>query len=155
MPITIQAITGDQLAQLNITTFDDFIKIPAERDLRLDNGPGQGNIFMRGLARRLRRQPVRGHDRPLPERRGLPRRPVADQFPGRNLDVYVADMDRIEVLEGPQGTLFGGGAEAGVVRYITNKPKLDVTEGTSEGGYGIDRARRSEHERRPRCSTCR
>ena len=37
-------------------------------------------------------------------------------------------MERIEVLEGPQGTLFGSGAQAGVVRYITNKPKLDVTE---------------------------
>jgi len=45
------------------------------------------------------------------------------------------DMERIEVLEGPQGTLFGGGAEAGVVRYITNKPKLEVTEGRAEGGY--------------------
>ena len=53
-------------------------------------------------------------------------------FPGRNLDVYMVDMERIEVLEGPQGTLFGGGAEAGALRYITNKPKLDVTEGRAE-----------------------
>ena len=37
--------------------------------------------------------------------------------------------NEIEVLEGPQGTLFGGGAEAGVIRYITNKPKINVTEG--------------------------
>jgi len=49
----------------------------------------------------------------------------------------MVDMDRIEVLEGPQGTLFGGGAEAGAIRYITNKPKLDVTEGRAEGGYGV------------------
>jgi iron complex outermembrane receptor protein len=50
-------------------------------------------------------------------------------MPGRNLDVYAADIERIEVLEGPQGTLFGSGAEAGVLRYITNKPNLDKTEG--------------------------
>jgi hypothetical protein len=56
-------------------------------------------------------------------------------LPGRNLDVYAADMERIEVLEGPQGTLFGSGAEAGVLRYITNKPKLDVTEGAANAGY--------------------
>ena len=40
------------------------------------------------------------------------------------------------MLEGPQGTLFGAGAEAGVVRYITNKPKLNVTEGNVKAGYG-------------------
>jgi outer membrane receptor protein involved in Fe transport len=51
------------------------------------------------------------------------------------LDVYSADLDRIEILEGPQGTLFGAGAQAGVVRYITNKPKLDVTEATVNAGY--------------------
>jgi outer membrane receptor protein involved in Fe transport len=40
------------------------------------------------------------------------------------------------VLEGPQGTLFGAGAQAGVLRYITNKPKLDVTEGSVDASYG-------------------
>ena len=57
------------------------------------------------------------------------------QLPNRNLDVYAADLERIEMLEGPQGTLFGAGA-AGVIRYITNKPKLDVTEGNVNAGYG-------------------
>ena len=59
------------------------------------------------------------------------------QLPGRNLDVYAADLERIEVLEGPQGTLFGAGAQAGVIRYITNKPKLDATEGSVTAGYGV------------------
>ena len=57
------------------------------------------------------------------------------QLPGRNLDIYAADIDRIELLEGPQGTLFGAGAEAGVLRYITNKPKLNVTEAMVNAGY--------------------
>ncbi len=56
-------------------------------------------------------------------------------LPGRNLDVYAADLERIEVLEGPQGTIFGAGAESGVMRYITNKPKLDVTEGNVTAAY--------------------
>jgi outer membrane receptor protein involved in Fe transport len=46
-------------------------------------------------------------------------------------------MERVEILEGPQGTLFGGGAQAGAIRYITNKPKLDVTEGSVNAGYGV------------------
>ena len=49
----------------------------------------------------------------------------------------MVDMDRVEVLEGPQGTLFGGGAEAGAMRYITNKPKLDGFEGKAEASYGF------------------
>ena len=59
------------------------------------------------------------------------------QLPGRNLDIYAADIERVEVLEGPQGTLFGAGAQAGVIRYITNKPKLNVTEGNVDAGYGV------------------
>jgi iron complex outermembrane receptor protein len=57
------------------------------------------------------------------------------QLPNRNLDIYAADLDRIEILEGPQGTLFGAGAQAGVVRYITNKPKLEVTEVAVNAGF--------------------
>src|SRR2546429_7468384 len=57
------------------------------------------------------------------------------QLPGRNLDIYAADLERIEILEGPQGTVFGAGAEAGGVRYITNKPKLNVTEAMGNAGY--------------------
>ena len=56
------------------------------------------------------------------------------QLAGRNLDLYTVDLDRIEVLEGPQGTLFGAGAEAGVLRYITHRPELDVTEATASTG---------------------
>ena len=42
--------------------------------------------------------------------------------PGRNLDVYAADLTRIETLAGPQGTLFGASSQAGAVRMIANKP---------------------------------
>ena len=59
------------------------------------------------------------------------------------------------MLEGPQGTLFGGGAQAGVIRYITNKPKLDVTEGNVEASYGTTAQRRPEQQRESQRSTCR
>jgi iron complex outermembrane recepter protein len=135
VPITIQAIGGEQLAQLSVSTFDDVLKFLPNVTFS-SNGPGQGNIFMRGLSAGFAGGQSSAAIAPFPNVATY----LDDQsmtFPARNVDVYMADMERIEVLEGPQGTLFGGGAEAGAIRYITNKPKLNVTEGNFEGGYGI------------------
>jgi outer membrane receptor protein involved in Fe transport len=135
VPIQIQALTSEALTQLNVTTFDDYIKY-LPNVTSANNGPGQNEVFMRGLS--AGSQPSQGS-----ASTGLwPNVAVyldnqSGQLPGRNLDVYAADLSRIEVLEGPQGTLYGAGAEAGVIRYITNEPKLDVTEGNVKAGYGI------------------
>src|SRR5205814_5475972 len=48
VPITVQAITGDQLAQLNVVSFNDLLKYTPNVTFS-GNGPGTGNIFMRGL----------------------------------------------------------------------------------------------------------
>jgi outer membrane receptor protein involved in Fe transport len=135
VPITIQALTADTLTQLSVTTFDDFVRYLPNVSVAT-NGPGQGNIFMRGLSVGAAGSQSSGTIG------GFPNVAVylddqSGQLPARNLDVYAADLERIEILEGPQGTLFGAGAEAGVVRYITNKPKLNVTEGNVEAGYGV------------------
>src|ERR1700728_4107960 len=134
VPVTIQVLTGDTIAQLNIATLEDFVKY-TPNVTTAGMGPGQSNIFMRGLS--TGSQSLQGSG-------GLGSFPnvalyfdeQSAQIPGRNLDLYAADLQQIEVLEGPQGTLFGAGAQAGVVRYITNKPKLDVTEGSANAGYG-------------------
>ncbi|MDE1924481.1 MAG: TonB-dependent receptor, partial [Gammaproteobacteria bacterium] len=135
VPITMQAMTGAQLGQLSITTFDDVLKYLPNVTFG-SNGPGQGSIFMRGMSAGFAGNQSSATFASFPN--------VATylddqslQFPARNLDVYMVDMQRVEVLEGPQGTLFGGGAEAGAIRYITNKPKLDVTEGNTEASYGV------------------
>jgi iron complex outermembrane receptor protein len=133
VPIAMQVLTGDTLAKLNATTFDDFVSyLPGVTAHGV--GPGQSNIYMRGLATAA--YGIQG----AAFGGGFPNVAVyldeqSAQLPHRNLDVYAADLERIEVLEGPQGTLFGAGAQAGVVRYITNKPKLDVTEATVNAGY--------------------
>ena len=125
--MAVQVLTADTLADLNATTFDDFLRyLPGVTAQGV--GPGQNNIYIRGLS--------------TPGGALLQSSGTFGASPGvavylddqsvellsRNLDIYVADLDRIEILEGPQGTLFGAGAEAGVVRYITHKPRLNVTE---------------------------
>jgi len=134
VPITLQVLTAETLTQLNVATFDDFVKyLPNVTSGGF--GPGQSDIYMRGLSF------TQGGNGDGSAPTIFPNVAVylddqSGQLPGRNLDVYAADLERIEVLEGPQGTLFGAGAQAGVVRYITNKPKIDITEGNVNAGYG-------------------
>src|SRR5437763_1409158 len=135
VPITVQAITGDQLTQLNVVSFNDLLKYTPNVTFS-GNGPGTGNIFMRGLGGVGSGNQSQSTTAPFPNV-AVYLDDQSMQFPGRNNDVYLVDMERVEVLEGPQGTLFGGGAQAGAIRYITNKPKLGVTEGTANAGYGI------------------
>src|ERR1700678_4576797 len=135
VPITIQAITGDTLKQLNVQTFDDLLRYTPNVTFS-GNGPGTGNIFMRGLSSGGSGNQSQSTTAPFPNV-ALYLDDQSMQFPARNNDVYMIDMERVEVLEGPQGTLFGGGAQAGAIRYITNKPKLDVTEGDVNASYGI------------------
>src|SRR3984885_15112258 len=133
VPMTIQVLTGETLVKLNATTFDDFIGyLPGVTAHGV--GPGQNNIYVRGLG--TAESGIQGEG----ALGNFPNVAIylddqSAQLPGRNLAIYAAALERIEKLEGPQGTLFGAGAEAGVVRYITNKPKLDVTEASVSAGY--------------------
>ena len=136
VPISMQAFTAQALQQLNISTFDDYIKyLPNVTHGQQRAGTERG-VHARP-ERRLAAQPGQRLDRAVAQRRHLPGQPIRARCPNRNLDIYAADLNRIEVLEGPQGTLFGSGAEAGVIRYITNEPKIDVTEGSIKAGYGV------------------
>ena len=133
VPISVQAFTETMLTQLNITNFDDYVKhLPNVSSA--SNGPGQSEIYMRGLSAGAQQYQGSGSTGYFPNVAVyLDNQSV--QLPTRNLDVYVVDIERIEVLEGPQGTLFGAGAEAGVIRYITNQPKLNKTEATFSASY--------------------
>jgi iron complex outermembrane recepter protein len=135
VPIAITALTGETLSQLSVTTFDDYVKyVPNVTSQGL--GPGQNNIYMRGLATGVTGLQGSGVVGPFPNV-AVYLDDQSAQLPGRNLDVYAVDLERVEILEGPQGTLFGAGAQAGVVRYITNKPKLDRVEVNVNAGYAI------------------
>jgi iron complex outermembrane recepter protein len=134
VPITIQATTGAELQQLNVSTINELLKYTPNVTFA-SNGPGMGNLYMRGLSYGGAPNQSQATIAPMPNV-ALYLDDQSMQFPGRNADVYFVDMERVEVLEGPQGTLFGGGAQAGALRYITNKPKLDSTHGEVNASYG-------------------
>ena len=135
VPMTIQAFSGATLSQLNINDFQDLIRFTPNVSYS-GGGAGQGNIFMRGLSGGSAGNQSSAAVGNFPNV-AIYLDDQSMQFPGRNVDIFMADMERVEVLEGPQGALFGGGAEAGAIRYITNKPKLNQFEGKAEAGYGF------------------
>src|ERR1700761_3673851 len=110
VPISMQAMTAETLTQLNVTTLDDYIKF-LPNVTTANNGPGQNEVFMRGLS--AGSQPSQGSaSTGLWPNVAIYLDNQSGQLPNRNLDIYAADLSRIEVLEGPQGTLYGAGAEA-------------------------------------------
>ncbi len=135
VPFTVQAFSGEAISKLNITTLDEILRY-TPNVVYSAPGAGQGQVYMRGLST------GRAGEQSYATVGGFPNVAVyldeqSMQFPGRSPDIFLADMQRVEVLEGPQGTLFGGGAEAGALRYITNKPKINVYEGSISGLYGF------------------
>ena len=130
VPLSVSTLTEETLEQVGINTFEDYLlQLPGVT--AGGSGPGQNTIYIRGLASTTPNLTTAGVAGLAPNVSFyLDEQPLAQ--PGRNLDVYAADIARIEVLAGPQGTLFGASSQAGVVRMITNKPKLGVNESSVE-----------------------
>ncbi|GGC34304.1 hypothetical protein GCM10011371_22040 [Novosphingobium marinum] len=122
VPVSLNAIGEEELDNLGVNTFNDYLEqLPSVT--AGGSGPGQSTIYIRGLASTTPNLTTAGVAGLAPNvAMYLDDQPLAQ--PGRNLDVYAADLERIEVLGGPQGTLFGASSQAGVVRLITNKPSL-------------------------------
>ena len=128
VPIAVSALGGEDLQELGITNFSDYVmQLPSVT--AGGSGPGQNTIYIRGVASTTPNLTTAGVAGLAPNVAFyLDEQPLAQ--PGRNLDVYAADLQRIEVLSGPQGTLFGGSSQAGNVRLITNKPDLGDSYGS-------------------------
>ena len=135
VPVSIQVLSGSALKRLNIENFDDLLaQLPNVTAAGI--GPGQENIYVRGLSLGTGGSQESGVIGSFPNV-AVYLDDQSAQVPGRNLDVYAVDLQQVEVLEGPQGTLFGSGAEAGVLRYITNKPDLGKYGGTVDLGGAL------------------
>ena len=122
VPVAVSAITEQTLEDKGVNVFEDYLlQLPGVT--AGGAGPGNNTIYIRGLASTTPAMTTAGVAGLAPNVSFyLDEQPLAQ--PGRNLDVYAADISRIEVLSGPQGTLFGASSQAGVVRMITNKPVI-------------------------------
>lgn len=135
VPMSMQAYTTKKLDQLNVSDFDDYAVMVPSVSFQ-SYGPGSNIIYMRGVAS----GGDGNHSGSLPSVGVyLDEQPVTTI--GGTMDVNIYDMARIEILQGPQGTLYGASSQAGTIRMITNKPdtsgfygRFDVEGNTVAGG---------------------
>ncbi len=128
VPISLNVIGAQQLDELQVNDFEDFAKLLPSVSIT-PNGPGFGQVYMRGVAS----GGDGNHSGPLPSVGiYLDEQPITT-IQGA-LDLHVYDIERVEALSGPQGTLYGASSEAGTLRLITRKPD---TAGFA-AGYGLE-----------------
>ena len=124
IPVTLNVLDETTMDDVAIGNFDDYVRhLPNVSSASV--GPGRATVYIRGMAVQPITVLLSGAQGTTPNvALYLDEQPVT--APGRNLDVYATDIQRIEVLPGPQGTLFGASAQAGTIRLITNKPQVDA-----------------------------
>jgi outer membrane receptor protein involved in Fe transport len=123
VPIAISAITAEEFERRNALSLDDLqAAVPGLR--LVDIGPGSQRIQLRGVSQYLGQATVGNY---------------VDEFSVTNLgpqgvaEVQLLDLERVEVLRGPQPTLYGESSMGGTIRYITARPDLDEFSGSMTG----------------------
>ena len=139
VPISLQVLGNTQLEQQNVSDFDDYAKLIPSLTFGtagggVFSGPGFVQVYMRGVAsggdgNHSGSQPSAGmylDDQPITTIQGA-------------LDIHMYDIERVEALAGPQGTLYGASSQSGTVRIITRKPDTEAfSAGYSVEANGID-----------------
>ena len=115
VPIAIQALTGDTLAKAGISQFSEYAGRVPSLSFQ-DLGPGDKKYVIRGINSTGAATVGAYYDEAVISADNR------NDGGGRNVDLKLYDIARIEVLKGPQGTLYGASSESGTIRIITNKP---------------------------------
>ena len=115
VPMAITVLGQEQLTDMNITDMEDYMQILSNTSY-VSLGPGSGNIYIRGISS--------GGESGLGANPSvavyLDEQPVTSV--GAYLNPHIYDVNRIELLAGPQGTTFGANAQSGAIRIMTNQP---------------------------------
>lgn len=134
VPISVSAVSGNTLENLGLKTFDDYAALIP--NLAQATGTAEGVTQTRAIA-------IRGVSGPNTTAVYLNDTPIPI-----STDPRAIDIERVEVLRGPQGTLFGDAAMGGTVRFVTREPSTEKLSGMVEaegsytdhggGGYDVD-----------------
>jgi len=123
VPLSITALGTQQLEDLHVQNFDDYVKYLPSVTIR-STGPAKTKSICAAY-RAAAMEFIREHCRASASIWMSSRSPTIQGV----LDIHVYDIARVEALAGPQGTLYGASSEAGTLRIITNKPEFEVLKG--------------------------
>jgi iron complex outermembrane receptor protein len=137
-PISITAVTGEDMQDRGITNFSTLAAQTPGVSMKT-NGPGQTEFEMRGMTSSGGNSPTVGFyldDTPLTS-------PAAAQNGKVVIDPTLYDLNNVEILRGPQGTLYGSSSMGGTIKLVTNQPNLTtlqtsaqaILSGTDGGGF--------------------
>lgn len=136
---SVAVIDPEDFATGGLTSLTDVLAYVPGVQFNNNGAPGQGSITMRGVANVFSTPTVGIYVDDIPYGS------VTAFAEGANfaLDSLLGDLERVEVIKGPQGTLFGASSMGGSLRYITRDPSLDGVRGrvsvdfsdTAEGGF--------------------
>jgi iron complex outermembrane recepter protein len=142
VPVSIAVMDSERLEKLGAAEFADFARSVSGLTF-VDAGAGNKRYVIRGINSAGEAQSALYYDNiPVTGLGG-----AATEFGGTQPDLALFDIQQIEVLRGPQGTLYGSNSQSGVIRIVTNKPQMGSLEGgvttemsnTKDGGwnYGV------------------
>jgi iron complex outermembrane receptor protein len=143
VPISINAFSQEELSQGSIKSIDDIAQLTPGLQFAVPNGFSSAftTISIRGLNTNTGPPTVGLY---------LDDTVISSRLSGYtnqgNAYPYVFDLKGVEVARGPQGTLFGAGAEAGTVRFITNQPSLTEFSGLARGEVASTEGGRLSYE---------
>ncbi|WP_129778313.1 TonB-dependent receptor domain-containing protein [Peristeroidobacter soli] len=125
VPLSVSVLTSDQVTTSGAVTLADLAySVPGFT--AINTAPNQQQYFIRGIASRSGLPTVGTY---------LDEVATGSRNASQSTDVRPLDIERVEVLRGPQGTLFGEGSMGGTIRIITRKPRLDAYSFGVDGEY--------------------
>ena len=131
----ISAVTSQQLDTLQANSLQDYLQLVPGVALQSFGAPGYGSVEIRGIAPQSVGATVATYIDNIPIGGSSSFAAGGEYTP----DVDPADLQRVEVLKGPQGTLYGASSLGGVIKYVMKQPSLTQTEGDiSEEIEGVE-----------------
>ncbi len=130
-PLSITAFGTEDIARRSLDSMDDYLRTVPSLSF-VDRGTGRNSVVVRGISADTRQE---GYNNGPTVGVFLDEVPLSSVGLFGSTDIKMVDLERVEVLRGPQGTLYGSSSLAGAVRNIPNKPDASVFKGSFKGTY--------------------